>query len=153
MAERKALFVKQSIEIQAPASKVWAALTNHELTRHWVREFFGQDAELVSDWTMGSPVEWKTVADGKTYVEGNVTAIIPYMLLRYTVFDVRGERSPVSEEDGITFTLAEQYARTTLSLMQGDFGKMDGGEKFYNASVELWERVLPIIKRVAETFA
>src|SRR5258708_19993149 len=97
MAERKAFFVKQSIEIQAPASKVWGALTNHELTRHWVREFFGQDAELVSDWTMGSPVEGKTVANGKTNVEGNVRAIIPYMLLRYTVFDVRANRPPESQ--------------------------------------------------------
>src|SRR5882724_5070388 len=144
MAERKALFVKQSIEIQAPASSVWQVLTNRELTRYWVREFFGQDAELVSDWKLGSPVEWKTVADGKTYVEGNITAIEPNKLLRYTVFDVRGERPPISEEDGITFALSEQSGYTALLLTQGDFGKMDDGERFYNASVELWERVLPI---------
>src|SRR5947209_2887423 len=103
MVERKTLFVKQSIEIQAPAAKVWQILTDSGLTRSWVREFFGQDAELVSDWKLGSPVAWKVVRDGKTYVEGNVTALEPNKLLRYTVFDVRGERPPVSDEDGITF--------------------------------------------------
>src|SRR5690242_6779758 len=143
MVEGKKMFVRQSIEIQAPAAKVWPVLTEREHTRVWVREFFGQDAELVSDWKLGSPVQWKTVADGKTYVEGNVTAVEPNKLLRYTVFDVRGERPPVSDEDGITFALAEQGGQTTLSLTQGDFGVMEDAERFYNASVELWERVLP----------
>lgn len=150
MTVRKALFVRQSIEIAVPASKVWRVLTDRELTRQWVREFGGQDGELVSDWKLGSPVQWKMLSDGKTYVEGNVTAIEPYKMLRYTVFDVRGERPPVSDEDGITFTLSERNGRTLLSVVQGDFGKIDDGEKYYNASVPIWERVLPRIKTAAE---
>src|SRR5258708_6308594 len=101
------LFVKQSIEIHAPASVVWNALTVRELTSHWVRDFTGAYGELVSDWKMGSPVLWQA-ADGKSFVEGNVTAIEPYKMLRYTVFDVRGQRPVVSDEDGITFTLSEK---------------------------------------------
>lgn len=150
MNDRKALFVKQAIEIQVPASKVWQVLTVSELTRNWVREFFGQDGELVSDWKLGSPVQWKMLSDGKVYVEGNVTAVQPYKLLRYTVFDTRSERPPVSDEDGITFTLSEQDGRTTLAVAQGDFGKMADGEKYYNASVPVWEKALPQIKAAAE---
>jgi uncharacterized protein YndB with AHSA1/START domain len=150
MTTREALFVRQSIEIQAPASRIWHVLTHRELTQQWVSEFFGQPAELVSDWKPGSPVEWKMLADGKTYVEGKVAAIEPYTLLRYTVFDVRSQRPPVSDEDGITFTLAEQGGKTLISLRQGDFGKMDDGRKYYEASVAVWEKVMPKIKTAAE---
>ncbi len=150
MAERKTLFVRESVEIQAPASKVWRVLTVTELTRQWVREFFGHEGELVSDWRLGSRVEWKLLADGKTYVEGNVKVVEPYKMLHYTVFDVRSERPPVSDEDGITFTLDERDGRTVLSVRQGDFGKMDDGEKYYNLSVPVWERVMPRIKVAAE---
>lgn len=144
MTTQKALFVKQSIAIQAPAAKVWQVLTKRELTRQWVREFFGgQDAELVSDWKLGGAVEWKLLADHKTYVEGNVIALEPHKLLRYTVFDVRSERPPVDEADGITFNLVEQGGQTALAVMQGNFGKMDDG-------VAVWENVLPKIKTVAE---
>src|SRR5262245_26502240 len=121
MTTREALFVRQSVEIQAPASKVWQVLTQPELNQQWVSELFGQPAEMVSDWHSGSPVEWKVLADGKPYVEGNVTAIEPNWLLRFTVFDVRSERPAVSDEDGITFTLEEQAGKTLLSVRQGDF--------------------------------
>ncbi len=151
MAAEKSLFVRQSITIQASAEKVWRVLTEAELTRSWVREFFdGQDAELVSEWKMGSAVEWKLLSDGKTYVEGNVTALEPGWLLRYTVFDVRSARPPVTAEDGITFTLNEQNGQTMLSVKQGDFGVMDDGEKYYNASASIWQHVLPNIKTAAE---
>src|SRR5581483_852999 len=142
----QALFVKQSIEIEAPASRVWQVLTSRDLTRHWVPEFFGQPAELVSGWQLGSTVYWNMLSDGKTYVEGTITLLEPSKTLRYTVFDIRSERPPVSDEDGITFTLVEREGHTQLSVMQGDFGKMPDGEKYYNASVAVWERVMPKIK-------
>jgi uncharacterized protein YndB with AHSA1/START domain len=49
-------------------------------------------------------------------VEGNVTALEPNKLLRFTVFDVRGERPPVTEEDGITYELKERNGKTTLRI-------------------------------------
>ncbi|HLY26905.1 MAG TPA: SRPBCC domain-containing protein [Aggregatilineales bacterium] len=142
-------FVRQSITISAPAQVVWRVLTERELTSNWVREFSGSSGELVSDWKSGSPVLWRT-AEGKVFVEGNVTAIEPFKLLRYTVFDTSGQRPPVGEKDGITFTLSEQGGQTRLSVTQGDFGKMPDGEKYYKMSVPVWERVLPTIKAVAE---
>src|SRR5579864_1396832 len=91
------LFVKKSVEINAPASKIWDVLTRPEFTRQWISNFGGIDGEIVSDWALGSPVLWKG-ADGTPLVEGNVTAVEPGKLLRFTVFDVRSERPPVSDE-------------------------------------------------------
>jgi uncharacterized protein YndB with AHSA1/START domain len=143
------LFVKRSIEINAPASTVWDVLTKPEFTRYWISNFGGIDGEIESDWKMGSPVLWKG-ADGKVIVEGNVTALNPGQSVRFTVFDVRSERPPISDKDGITYILDSQDGHTVLSVAQGDFGKMPDAEKYYDATVETWEKVLPEIKSLAE---
>ena len=83
-------------------------------------------------------------------VEGNVTALEPNKFLRFTVFDVRGEKPPVTEEDGITYELTEHTGKTTLRLLQGDFSAMPEGEKYHRLSAEVWDRVLPKVKELAE---
>src|SRR5205807_6828368 len=104
---------------------------------------------IESDWNLGSPVLWKG-QDGNVIVEGEVTALEPNTFLRFTVFDVRGEKPPVTEEDGITYELTEQSGKTTLRLLQGDFSVMAEGEKYHRLSAEVWDRVLPEVKALAE---
>ncbi|MEH7118288.1 SRPBCC domain-containing protein [Neobacillus vireti] len=146
------LFVDKIIEINAPASKVWDVLTRSELNGQWAVEFSsgGPEFHLESTWELGSPVYWKG-QDGTVIVEGNVTAALQDKLLRFTVFDVRmAERPPVTEEDGITFKLAEENGKTTLHILQGDFSVMTDGAKYRDASAEIWNKVLPKVKRIAE---
>ena len=144
------LFVDQSIEIDAPASKVWQVLTAPEYTAEWAPDFNGGSPfHLESDWQAGSPVAWKG-QDGKTVVEGNVTALEPGKLLRFTVFDVRSDRPSVTEEDGITYQFEQGEGKTTLHVRQGDFSVMPEGEKFRDMSAEIWGHVLPKIKALAE---
>lgn len=144
------LFVDQSIEINAPVSKVWEVLTKPEYTFEWAPEFSGGSSfHIESDWNLGSPVLWKD-SEGKTLVEGNVTALGPRKLLRFTVFDVRSERPPVTEEDGITYQFSEKNGKTTLHVLQGDFSAMPEGEKYRDMSAEIWDRVLPKVKELAE---
>ena len=145
------LFVDKSIEIDAPAHVVWDALTRAENTRHWVSNFGGTDGKIVSDWKMGSPVLWKR-KDGSVIVEGNVTALDPNKLLRFTVFDVRSkERPPVTEEDGITYQLTPKGSKTILRVRQGDFSVMPEGAKYRDMSAEIWDRVLLNVKELAES--
>ncbi|TME66464.1 MAG: SRPBCC domain-containing protein [Chloroflexi bacterium] len=120
------LFVEKSIKVNTPASRVWDVLTKPEFTDQWALEFSG-GAEL-----------------------GNVTALEPNKFLRFTVFDVRGEKPPVTEEDGITYELTEQNGETMLRLSQGDFSVMAEGEKYHRLSAEVWDRVLPKVKELAE---
>ena len=144
------LFVEKTIEIHAPASTVWDVLTRREHTAEWAPAFAG-GAEFIieSEWKLGSPVLWKG-QDGKVIVEGNVTALEPNKFLRFTVFDVRGEKPPVTEEDGITYELTELKGKTTLRLFQGDFSGMADGEKYQRLSAEVWDRVLPKVKALSE---
>lgn len=144
------LFVDKSIEINAPISKIWEILTDHEYTAQWAPEFNGGSPFVIeSDWKLGSPVSWKD-QDGKTIVEGNVTALELAKLLRFTVFDVRSDRPPVTEEDGITYQFSEKLGKTTLHILQGDFSAIPEGEKYRDMSTEVWERVLRKVKGLAE---
>jgi uncharacterized protein YndB with AHSA1/START domain len=140
-----------SIEIHAPASRVWAALTRPQFTDHWAPEFStgGPPFHIESDWDMGSPVLWKDPA-GKLVVEGTVTALDHQKLLRYTVFDIRAERPAVTPEDGITFKLTERSGRTRLWVSQGDFSVLADGEKYRDLSARVWDRVLLKVKNLAE---
>jgi uncharacterized protein YndB with AHSA1/START domain len=144
------LFVNKTIEIDAPATNVWDALTRREYTDQWALEFSGgSEFHIESDWKLGSPVLW-TGQDGSVIVQGNVTALEPQKFLRFTVFDVRGEKPPVTDEDGITYELTEQNGKTLLRISQGDFSAMAEGVKYRNLSAEIWDRVLPKVKALAE---
>ncbi|WML28208.1 SRPBCC domain-containing protein [Neobacillus sp. OS1-33] len=146
------LFVDQTIEINASASKVWEVLTVSEYNNHWATEFSsgGPQFHLDSTWELGSPVLWKG-EDGTVIVEGNVTANEQNKILRFTVFDVRSaEKALVTEEDGITFHLSEKNGKTTLHILQGDFSVIPEGKKYRDLSAEIWDKVLPSIKKMAE---
>ena len=144
------LFIDKSIEIDAPIASVWQALTEREFTAKWAPEFSGGSPfHIESEWKVDSPVLWKDSQE-KTIVEGNVTALESHKLLRFTVFDVRSERPPVTEEDGITYQLSEKDGKTRLHVLQGDFSAIPDGEKYRDRSAEVWERVLPKVRELAE---
>ena len=144
------LFVNKTIEINAPVSKVWNALTKREFTDQWASEFTGgAEFHIESDWTLGSPVLW-TGQNGNVIVQGNVTALEPEKFLRFTVFDVYVEKPPVTEEDGITYKLTKQDGKTLLKISQGDFSTMAEGEKYRDMSAVIWDRVLLKVKGLAE---
>jgi uncharacterized protein YndB with AHSA1/START domain len=146
-------YVESSIEIQASPSQVWDVLTRPEMTQKWAGEF-GAAGPIDSTWTLGSPVLWRN-AKGEVYVRGNITAVRPLALLRFTVCDVfHPEMRPISglPEDEITqsYALAGDGKRTILSIAHGDFGKLANGEKLYPLVVQLWGRLLPRIKQLAQ---
>jgi uncharacterized protein YndB with AHSA1/START domain len=146
------LFVDKKIEISASASEVWKAITKRKNSDQWALEFSsgGPQFHIESDWELGSPVLWNG-EDGVINVEGTVTACEQNKFLRFTVFDVRSlQRIDVNEEDGITFKLAEENGKTTLHILQGDFSPMEDGEKYRDASAEIWDKVLLKIKELAE---
>jgi len=53
---------KSTITINAPASKVWDALTKPELIKQCL---FG--TEVTTDWRVGSPITYKGEWEGKAY--------------------------------------------------------------------------------------
>lgn len=150
----KKLFIEKSIEIEASAYKVWKVLTEIEFTKQWIEAGWGKvgvtSMNIYSDWKLGSEVLWKD-ENGVLLVNGTITKLNPYKLLRFTVFDVNSkEEFVVREEDGITYTLHEQEEKTIFTVRHGDFAVMKDGKKNHEQTKKVWTTALPKIKALAE---
>ncbi len=140
------LIVRNSIEINAMPERVWDALINPAITPKYM---FNCAAE--SDWQVGSPVLWKGVADGITYVQGHVVANEPYSKLAYSTFGPgMGLEDVPSNYPVATYELQEANGKTILSISQGDFADMEKGQERYDETVGGWEMTLKALKAVVE---
>jgi uncharacterized protein YndB with AHSA1/START domain len=145
------LIVKNSIHINAPATKVWEALVNPAQTKKYM---FG--CEPVTDWQPGSSLLWKGVFDGKELVavKGEVIAIEPGRLLKYTVIDPNNPAIPDVPENYLTVTYAVQNDNngTLLTVTQGDYATVAEGEKRYNDTMAGggWQSIIEQVKKLAE---
>src|SRR4051794_25632853 len=69
-----------TINIKAPAAKVWNGLTDPELVKQY---FFGTN--LKSDWKEGSPITFSGEWDGKSYEDkGTILQITPGEYVKYS---------------------------------------------------------------------
>lgn len=148
----KELLVKNTIAINAPAAKVWEALTNPEQTKKYM---FG--CEAISDWKPGSPLLWRADYEGKemVYVKGNIVSIEPGKFLAYTTIDPNSTTVEDIEENYLTVTydLSEQGGQTILNVTQGDYNTVANGESRYKEAYnngEGWNPILVEIKKLLE---
>ena len=143
----KELKVSDSISINAPASRVWNALVNPEMTKKYMF-----DCEAISDWKAGSPLIWKSASDGKVYVKGAIVKIEPEKFLRYTTFDPNGNYKDVpSNHLTVDYVLSKENGGTLLSVSQGDYASVENGQKRYEETVGGWGMVLSKIKEIVES--
>ena len=145
------LFIRNNITINAPASKVWDALVNPELTKKYM---FG--CEAISDWSVGSPLIWKGLYEGKEmiFVKGKVVDIKPEKFLAYTVIDPNSTIEDIPENYlTITYELSRENGKTLFKVSQGDYSKVADGDKRYKDSSnngEGWNPILAEIKKLVE---
>ena len=145
------LFIRNSITINAPTSKVWDALVNPEQTKKYM---FG--CEALSDWKIGSPLLWKGQYEGKemVFVKGHVVDIKPERFLEYTVIDPNSTIEDIPENYlNITYELSPDNGNTLLKVTQGDYSKVAEGERRFKESSnngEGWNPILVEIKKLAE---
>lgn len=148
----KSLFVKNTIAINAPAAKVWDVLTNPQQTKKYM---FG--CETVSDWKKGSSLLWRGSYEGKEmiFVKGDIVDIKPPKLLVYTTIDPNSSIDDTSENYlTVTYALSEKNGQTTLTVTQGDYGKVAEGDRRYKEASnngEGWNPILVEIKKLAES--
>jgi len=134
------------ITIDAPVARVWDTLTNPDLTKEYMF-----DCLAISDWKEGSPLNWKGVHDGKLYVKGDILKIIPQQLLQFTAFDPHSGLEDIpSNYVTTTYRLTPKNGTTELEITDGDFSKVQNGEKRREDSEKGWQMVLPKLKEVAE---
>jgi uncharacterized protein YndB with AHSA1/START domain len=145
------LIIKNNIIIEAAAALVWDALVNPEQTKKYM---FG--CETVSDWKVGSDLQWKMVHEGKELiaVKGKILQIEPEKYLAYTVIDPNSSIADIPENYlTVTYSLSTMNGYTSLTVTQGDYKKVADGERRYNEAFnngQGWQPLLMEIKKLLE---
>jgi uncharacterized protein YndB with AHSA1/START domain len=132
-----------SITIDAPRDRVWAVLTDPDAAREFM---FG--TELETDWTVGGPIRWRGVWQGRPYEDhGVILEFEPGRRLVNTHF------SPLSGEDDVpdnhhtlTWTLDDADGGTRLTLSQDNNRTPQAAEH----SQGMWDGLVVKVKELAE---
>ena len=105
------------VEILAPASKVWLALTVPDLVKQWQ---YGSD--LVTTWERGSPISFRNEWNGQVFEQkGTVLEFIPGSRVKYSLFFPRPDVQDIPEHHFfMTYELTESGGRTSVLFRQED---------------------------------
>ena len=132
-----------STDIAAPASRVWAALTEPDQIAEYM---FGSQVE--TDWQVGSPITWNGEWEGKPYQDkGEVLAYDEPTRLSVTHFSPLTGQDDVPENyHTLVYELAENDGTTTVELSQDN----NASEEEAEHSKANWQMMLDGLKKHVE---
>jgi uncharacterized protein YndB with AHSA1/START domain len=132
-----------SIDIDAPATRVWHALTTPDEIERW---FFGVRTE--SDWREGGALVHRGELQGKPYEDkGEIVRIEPPTLLVHTHWsDVSGLPDDPQHYQRVTWSLEERDGRTTLTVGEDNLPSDDAKRM----SDQSWPQALGNLKTLVE---
>ncbi|HEY0332331.1 MAG TPA: SRPBCC domain-containing protein [Stenotrophomonas sp.] len=106
-----------TVEINAPADRVWDALINPSKVKLWQ---YG--SEVVTSWEPGTPIRFITPWGEKVFEQwGTLIEFVPNKILKYSLFAPRPGLSDSQENYFyMTYLLDEGHEGTKLSVIQDD---------------------------------
>ena len=132
-----------SVTIDAPAKRVWEALSKPEVIKKW---FFGVDT--ITDWNEGSPIVHKGEWQGKPYEDkGTILKVEPQKLLVHTHWSPMGgvpDRPENYQE--VSWKVSGHNGRTELTVSEINIPS----EEAKSVSKESWRTVLNNLKQLLE---
>ncbi len=134
---------KASIRINAPASRVWDALTRPELIKQYL---FG--TQVNTDWQVGSPITYQGVWQGKPYEDkGQVLEIEPEKRIVSTFWSsLSGLEDRPENYKTVRYDLSGNDSGTILTITQDN----NASEEEAMHSEQNWNMVLEGIKKLLE---
>ena len=137
------LTATMSIVVDAPAARVWEALTDPAQVKQYM-----WGSEVVSNWTQGSPLIYRGVWEGKPFEDkGTILEIDPPRLLRTNYFSPLSGKPDVPENYAeVTYALAPEDGGTRLTVTQSNIPDEAGKAQ----SEGNWNMVLESIKKLIE---
>ena len=134
---------KTTITINAPAARVWDALTQPELIKRYL---FG--TQVTTDWQVGSPIVYEGTWEGKAYKDkGQVLQVEPGKLLVSTFWSSLAGLPDVPENyQTVRYELSTESNGTRLTVMQDNNATQEDA----NHAAQNWNMVLGGMKKVLE---
>ena len=132
-----------STTINAPASRVWEALTKPELIKKYM---FGTD--VISDWKVGSPIVYKGEWQGKPFEDkGQILEFEPESLLVSTHWSpLSGVPDLPENYHRVTYRLSEKDGKTEVTIHQDK----NASEEEKADSEANWKAILDGLKKLLE---
>jgi uncharacterized protein YndB with AHSA1/START domain len=139
----KGILAKASVTVDAPAAKVWEALTTPET----IKKYWG-GAETTTTWNVGDSITWRGEWQGKPFEDhGRILKFEPERTLVFTHFSPMGDKPNRPENHHtVTHKLSEADGKTTVRITQD--GNSD--EKEADAMSRNWQGMLNRLKEVVE---
>jgi len=140
----KTPIAKATATINAPASKVWDALTKPEQIKQYM---FG--TQVTTDWQVGSPITYKGEWKGKPYEDkGKVLEIEPRKRLVSTFWSALAGLPDTPENyKTVRYELAPEGDHTKLTITQDN----NASQEEATESEKNWRMVLDGIKKLVES--
>jgi uncharacterized protein YndB with AHSA1/START domain len=137
------LVAKADIDIAAPVSSVWHALTDPDVIASY---FFGTRVE--TDWKPGSPIVWRGEYQGRPYEDkGEILEADTNRRLAVTHFSpMTGLPDEPQNYHTVTYDLQERDGTTHLSLSQDNNGDQTEADR----ASATWAAMLDGLKRTVE---
>lgn len=132
-----------SMAINASPTQVWQVITDPAAMKEF---FFG--SEVTTDWTVGTPIVWRGVWEGRPYEDrGEVVEFEPGRKLVTTHFSpLTGQPDIPENYHTLTWTLQADGADTMLILSQDNNGSAEGAAH----SKDMWDTLVASVKNIAE---
>ena len=134
---------KASLFINASPEQVWKALTTPELIKQY---FFGTNA--VSDWKVGSKLEWHGEWEGKQYLDkGVILESDPPRRFMYTYLSsMSGKEDKPENYATVAYNLESENGGTRLTIIQDGNASQESAEH----SEQNWTSVFNGMKEMLE---
>jgi uncharacterized protein YndB with AHSA1/START domain len=134
---------KAAITINAPAARVWDALTQPALIKQYL---FGTN--VTTDWRVGSPITYEGIWEGKSYKDkGKILQVEPGKLLVSTFWSALSGVPDVPENyQTIRYELSPENHGTRLTITQDNNATREEAQH----SEQNWNMVLEGMKKVLE---